>query len=55
MKKKCTKCGIKKEVNPINFYKNATKKGGFQSQCKSCSAERASIKSGYQWEKNYIG
>ena len=34
MKKKCTGCGLVKDVS--DFYKNATDKGGYQSKCKEC-------------------
>lgn len=36
MHKKCSKCGIKKELNTLNFPKKNTGKGGFDSWCKEC-------------------
>lgn len=39
----CSKCGKRKPVN--EFYKNSTKKGGYQTQCKQCYREYFSRKS----------
>lgn len=37
--KKCTRCGIEKPTT--EFYKNKKKKDGYQTWCKSCSAEKS--------------
>jgi hypothetical protein len=50
MKRKCSKCGEKKELNEDNFPKKNTGKGGFDSRCKECKRcydlERYSKKKG---------
>jgi hypothetical protein len=53
--KKCTRCGIEKEESEVNFYKTAYNRAAYQSECKECYKKRARKKSGYHWEKNFIG
>lgn len=36
MKKKCTKCGIEKELNADNFYRRNNRKMKFRSDCIDC-------------------
>lgn len=43
--KKCTKCEDYLEANTYNFYKNPSKLGGYNSECKPCSV---SIQRPYQ-------
>jgi len=54
-KKKCTKCKEEKEENEKNFYKRSKDRGGYQSECRACYVERSRNKTGYQWEKLWIG
>lgn len=53
--RKCTKCGEDKEETEVNFYRRAHDRKSFQSECKECYKKRARKKSGYHWEKNFIG
>lgn len=36
MLRRCPKCGKKKELNPVNFYRKHTGIDGFDRQCKEC-------------------
>lgn len=40
MLRKCSKCGLKKELSTKNFGKKRTGKLGFDSQCKDCKRKR---------------
>lgn len=37
--KRCTKCGIEKELTEYSFKRPTNRKPGFQCRCKSCCAE----------------
>jgi hypothetical protein len=54
-KKKCTKCKVEKEENEANFYKRSKDRVGYQSECRVCYTQRSRNKTGYQFEKMYIG
>lgn len=34
--RKCSKCGVTKELTPINFYRNKQSKQGYRPDCKDC-------------------
>ena len=36
MKRRCTCCDRKLELNEKNFYRNSSGKGGYRSRCKEC-------------------
>ena len=44
MLKACSKCGIQKELNVLNFAKKPTGIDGFDSMCKACKK-----KSDHEW------
>lgn len=50
-KKKCTKCG---EIKPIlEFYKNKSKKYGYENQCKACHKDYRQSTIGKDVQKRY--
>lgn len=60
MKRECTKCKEKKELNEKNFYKTIRNTFGFHMQCKVCmiikqKAHNAKENSRYNWTKLFIG
>lgn len=34
---KCSKCGLDKELNSLNYYKDRARKSGFKPECKECT------------------
>ena len=51
-KKKCFKCGIKKEVD--NFSKNRSSHDGFSKLCKECYSNYGSVKRWYKYKSDSI-
>jgi len=60
MKRECTKCHEKKELNLDNFYRSPRNPEGFHTHCRECmrvkQKEHNAKESGkYHWTKMFLG